>query len=59
VISICTLKSAKENERNNRGGLKVGYCIFCRGETKNEPLEHIALEGLFGHQPFTSSTGII
>jgi hypothetical protein len=39
--------------------LKVGYCIFCRGATKNEPVEHIALEGLFGHQPFTSSTGII
>jgi hypothetical protein len=37
----------------------VGCCIFCRIETKNEPIENIALESLFGHQPFVDCAGAV
>ncbi len=32
-------------------------CIFCFTETHREPLEHIAPEGLVGHQPFKVTSG--
>ncbi len=49
---MLTRSGKEENEIKDTGGPKVGCCIFCRIETKNEPIEHVALEGLFGHQPF-------
>lgn len=34
-------------------------CIFCLSETYREPIEHIAPEGLVGHQPFQVTYGSI
>lgn len=35
---------------------KVEHCIFCMNPTANEPVEHIAPEGLIGHQQFQVSS---
>src|SRR5262245_4410938 len=32
----------------------MSTCIFCRAPTNREPVEHVAPEGLVGHQPFTA-----
>lgn len=33
------------------------HCLFCKRKTKIEPDEHVALEGLWGHQRFAVQDG--
>jgi hypothetical protein len=37
----------------------MATCMFCRAATHGEPVEHIAPEGLVGHQPFQVGFGSI